>query len=371
MNRSTLVGIACVAAALVFAVWFFLNHERVPEKEWVGMSGEARLRDFLAAQRFAARMGMRVKELRSLPELDSLAPGSALLLHNRRQGLDAGRVSQLLAWVERGGHLIVEAEYLGVADPVLERLEVKRAEHPRRSRPQVVELGEGRRKLTVGIHGVRLEPQAKELRLRVGAPGDTVLASFARGKGLVTVAGSLNFARNNAIGDADHAEFLWHLLRLTPAQDLQVYFRPERLSLWRFLVEHALPVLLAAAALLALWLWRIAPRFGPLAPDAPPARRRLLDHLRASGRYYWASGLRARLVAAARDAALRRVAQAQPDFAAAPPPEQAARLAALAAMSPQDAAQLLAAQGAPRGAEFMQLVHHAQRVHSALERGER
>ena len=80
------------------------------------------------------------------------------------------------------------------------------------------------------------------------------------------------------------------------------------------------------------------PRFGPVAPDAPPGRRRLLDHLRASGRYYWTQGLRSRLVVAARDAALRRIARAQPDFAAAPQAERVARLASLAGISREEAA---------------------------------
>ena len=94
-------------------------------------------------------------------------------------------------------------------------------------------------------------------------------------------------------------------------------------------------------------------------------------HLRASGRYFWAQGLRARLVIAARDAALRRVVRAQPDFATAPPQERAARLASLIGSSSEQAARFISAGGAMRGADFIRLANHAQRVHSALERGEK
>ena len=151
--------------------------------------------------------------------------------------------------------------------------------------------------------------------------------------------------------------------------ELQVYFRPERLSLWGFLKENAAPALAAGGLLLALWLWSIAPRFGPVAPDVPPGRRRLLDHLRASGRYFWASGLRSRLVVAARDAALRRIARAQPDFAFASQAERAARLSSLTGISTDEAARFMVAAGALRGADFIKLTQHAQRVHSALEKG--
>ncbi len=202
-------------------------------------------------------------------------------------------------------------------------------------------------------------------------PGAEQILTVAHGKGLVTAAIDLQFARNRHIGEHDHAELLWHLLTLQPAQELLVFHHPQRLSLWGFLVEHAWAALVAAAALVALWLWRIAPRYGTVQPDPPPARRRLLDHLRASGRYFWSRGLRARLAAAARDAALRRVARAYPDFAVATPAEQCTRLIALAGLSRADAELLLdaAAGHEPRGAEFMRLVHSAQRVHHSLEGG--
>ena len=127
--------------------------------------------------------------------------------------------------------------------------------------------------------------------------------------------------------------------------------------------------MIAAAALLALWIWSIVPRFGPVAPDAPPGRRRLLDHLRATGRYYWAKGMRSRLVVAARDAALRRVARAQPDFAGASQAERAARLSVLIESSRDDAARFMNAAGAMRGVDFIRLTQDAQRIHKALEKG--
>ena len=317
---------AVLALVVVGAAWLFMTFERAPVTEHVPPSGEARLREFLAAERFAERMGLRTGELRSVPELEKLAPG-VLLLPNRRQALDAPHIARLLGWVQAGGHLIAEAEFPGVADPLLDTLRVKR-------------------------------PDGKPV-------------SFARGKGVITVASSLNFARNSGIGREGSAELLWQLLQLTPAPQLQVYFRPQRLSLAGFLLQHALAAVIAAALLLALWLWRIAPRFGPVAPDAPPSRRRLLDHLRASGRYYWSQGLRARLVLAARDAALRRIARAQPDFPAAAAGEKQARLAALVGIRAEEAAQFITAGGAMRGAEFIRTVQRAQRVHSALDKGER
>jgi hypothetical protein len=364
--RLIIVGALALLVGLGY-LWFHENFEKGPAKEWVGPSGEARLRQFLAAERFAERMGWKARELRSLPELDSPPARGVLLLPNGRQALSGERLGTILGWVARGGHLIAEAEARGVPDPLFDLMEVAREEAPPITKPFSIELPRSGRRLTVSMPGVMklVPPPDDEIRFRVGEQ----LLSFGHGDGVITVASTLNFARNRAIGANDHAELLWHVLSLTPARELAVFFRPGRLSLWGFLKENAAPVLVAGGLLLALWLWSIMPRFGPVAPDAPPGRRRLLDHLRASGRYFWASGLRSRLVVAARDAALRRISRAQPDFAAASAAERARRLASLTRLSLEESQKFLTAAGAMRGIEFIKVTQQAQRVHSALEKG--
>jgi hypothetical protein len=366
-----LLPVGLLALAAIGVIWFSSAYERVPSREWIGPSGEARSNPYLAAERFAQRMGLRARQLRALPDLDALGAGGALLLPSRRQALDPRRLRNIVSWVEGGGHLIAEAELLGVADPLFDLLGVQRTSAPPPPKPPPAELPGGK-KLNVSIFGGgSLQAAGKDLRLRVGSADAARLVSFPHGKGMVTAATGLQFARNNLIATSDNADFFWYLMELTPAAQLHVYLRPERLSLWGFLKQNAAPVLAATAALLALWLWRTGPRFGPVMPDAPPARRRLLDHLRASGRYYWAKGLRNRLIVAARDAALRRVARAQPDFASASVEERAARLSALVSVSREEAERFIRAGGAVRGVDFIRIMHTAQRIHSALEKGNR
>ena len=345
---------AAIALVGLATAWFFMTFERQPVIEEVPPSGEARVRDFLAAERLAERMGLRTRELRSLPELDKLSPG-ILFVPSRRQSIDRLRAGRLLVWAQAGNHLVVEAELPGVDDPLLDLLQVKRTSQ---GKPQVKPTFPDR---------LSLQPPAVNPTLQVADK----LVSFPRGKGMVTVATTLSFARNRLIGAEGNAELAWQVMQLTPAKDLQVFMRPERLSLSGFLMQHALAALITALVLLALWLWHIAPRFGPVAPDAPPSRRRLLDHLRASGRYYWAQGLRARLVLAARDAALRRIARSQPDFSAAAAAEKQERLAAMIGIRPEEAAHFIAAGGAMRGHDFIRMVQRAQRVHAALDKGGR
>jgi hypothetical protein len=369
--RRWLIPVAGAALIVIGVVWFLSAYERVPTREWVGPSGEARRNPYLAAERLAAGMGLKARQLRAVPELDSLTPNGVLLLPSRRQALDPRRLRELVSWVNGGGHLIAEAELPGVADPLFGLLGVQRTGAAAPPKPPPVELPGGK-KLNVSLFGSgALQAGDRDLWLRVGSPDAARLVSYPLGKGMVTAAIGLQFARNGLIATSDNAEFFWHLVGLTPAAELQVFLRPERLSVWGFLKQHAAPVLVTGAALLALWLWRTGPRFGPVVPDRPPARRRLLDHLRASGRFYWAKGLRAPLLVAARDAALRRILRAQPDFGVASPEDRATRLCALTGISRQDSHRFITAAGEVRGADFIRIMHTAQRIHSALEKGKR
>jgi len=89
---ASIVGVVIV----LWAAWFLSTHDRVLVQEWVGPSGEARLREFLAAQRFAERMGLEVVEVRSLPELATLPAQGVLLIPLRRQQLPPARIAEIL-----------------------------------------------------------------------------------------------------------------------------------------------------------------------------------------------------------------------------------------------------------------------------------
>jgi hypothetical protein len=119
--------------------------------------------------------------------------------------------------------------------------------------------------------------------------------------------------------------------------------------------------------LLAAWLWRIMPRFGPLIPDPLPARRRLLDHLRASGLFHWNNGDVVRLTGAAREACMHKIGRTHPAIAALPVPQCAARLAQLTGLPENQV--VLALSGQPSDPpEFTALIRTLQALEAGLTR---
>jgi len=370
MSREGLWSVALAAVIGLGAIWFLLNFEQVPVREWVGMSGEARRNPYLALQRLAERMGTPAHEVRSLAELGQLPARGVLLLPQPRAELARRERDRLLAWTANGGHLVVEAEPVRVPDPLLDALDVgRKAARPKAPRQPIEIRWPGAQRALRGELPTWLVLEAKAPRFAAGGEAGSALLQLEHGKGRVTVVSGLSFLENRRIGALDHAELAW---RIAGGQGILLVFNnPERLSLTRWLLDHAPAVLVAAAALILLWLWRVAPRFGPIAPDPERGRRSLVDHLRASGRFLWNAGKRTTLAEAAREMALRRVTRAHPDFASLSARERAARLASSFDIAPEDAGRLLAPQAPRTIPEFVAGIRVLQIIHERLARGRR
>jgi hypothetical protein len=350
------------------AVWLLTRIEFEPRREWTGYQGEARRNAWLAAERLLDRMGMDVHHMRAVPELHDLPQRATLVLTAPREVLSANDRERVLAWVGYGGHLVVEAERLESADPLLDELEVARK--PAKtgkgsSEPFVFTLPQSPDPIKAQLYAP-LSLNAPQATAGARNASATLLVHFPRIKGQVTALGTLSFARNHSIGQFSHAELLWQIMRFAPNSKTVYFFDgPRKLSLFDWLREQAWPALAGFGLLLALWLWRVVPRFGPLAPDPEPARRRLLDHLRASARFLWSRGGGDALAESAREAVLRRLARAQPDFAGLPAAERAKRLAALG-VTQAEARFVLEPQRAPRPDVFAGLIGLYQYIHQQL-----
>lgn len=371
MNRRYLSALVLVAFVAGGATWLYFNFERVSERERVGYQGEARRNFLLAATRLYERMGKKTRTVRRPAEFGELPPGGTLVLARYRAGIVPRSLERLMAWVEGGGHLIVAAEWHYNRDPVLERLGIERRELRQRvpREPVGVTLPHAPREMRLVMgNRVQLSERTPRAVFRIDDRLGAILLHYRHGAGQITVLNSMSFLTNATIGEHDHAEFAWQLLQFNPATpEIVIAPRLATPSLLAALVEHALQALVVAALLLAAWLWRVIPRFGPLIPDPPSARRRLLDHLRASGLFHWNNGDVARLTSAAREACMHKIGRTHPVIAALPMPQRAVRLAQLTGL-PEDQI-VLGLSGQPSDpAQFTGLIRTLQALEAGLTR---
>jgi hypothetical protein len=307
-----------------------------------GYTREARLNPWLAASRLLEANGLRV---RSAPEYSRLPPKArVLVLATPLQYLDLREQTELLAWVQRGGHLVVEAPEAGSrpdsGNLIGSRLDAQLRRHDLDDvAAEKLEDGPQHRLLQLG----------DDYAVRAGFNAYTWLAAgkvaprwaakdkygvhalrFDLGDGRVTLLSDHDWLHNTRIGEADHAALLWALLDARKGDEVWLVHGIERPSLFALLREAAAPFLLALSGFVLVWLWAISRRFGPLASVLPPARRRLAEHLEASGRYLLRHGGLGLLYDASRQRLLAQVQRRYPQWRRLPSAELAAQLAARA-----------------------------------------
>lgn len=346
MNRKLLLRALLIATPLAAALLYVaLNWYRVEyEPYWVA-SGKAALEDrFLAYKRLLERLGAKTTVLNAPSELPKLQHRATLVLGAPRLAyMTPDHVREIADWVGHGGHLVVEAERWDVSDPLLEALGVKNV------RPSGLRQGAGSelqpqdpkalpsseaifdwpgagRKLRVNFMaaGVDLRDERKrEVLASVAAGKRTVALDFDEGEGHVTILPSFRFFTNPNVGRLDHAQFAWLVTGAPrPAGPVMLFLKMDSPPLGEWLWREAWTVVIAAPLLALLWLARIIPRFGPLAPDPPPQRRSLAEHIVASGRFLWSRAESSYLLDALRERVMR--AARRRGVAASASPAQAA-----------------------------------------------
>ncbi|MDB5804598.1 MAG: hypothetical protein JWN73_1920 [Betaproteobacteria bacterium] len=405
MRFSTIIGCLLIAALGLGTIWWFKNFEHVPEHVYKGLKGEAAEDPYLAMKRFLGRMNVQVEERKPSATAGTKfgawqAGGTVMLGDRRHVVMTQERVAQVLAWVEHGGHLIVEAEYPGRPDPLLTALDIERRPQPRIPRPPRADPKApftpaerqtlwNERLTDVSIPGnprvlqVQFSPYQSladpknRAQWRVENALGLRMLHLARGKGQITVVSNFDWLTYNGtmrikeeraqptnIGKLDHAEVLMTLLRLNPdyaKHPVRLIWGNDQVSLAQMLFNEAWMAIAAFAALLVLWLARVIPRFGPLTPEPPPAEQRLAAHLEASGRFFWKYLNPHAVYAKLRGAFDKRLAERRPGLSSRRPGERNRELARLIGVREEAVARALDTP-VQNATEFVRNVRVLQRL---------
>jgi hypothetical protein len=379
--RAALIATPLFAAILYVALnWFRVDETR----RWVQMGPEAVREPYLAYTRLLKKLNVNVQSSDKPTSLETAAGGSVILLASSRLVyMTNERIAKIVAWVERGGTLVAEAEPASIDDPLIEAFGIERDEPDPAEARKALRGRSPARKSTVTTFD--WDDSGAPLRVNFGrsatvlhqsrAHGDHVAArvgkdvvaiAFPHKAGRVVVLGSFAFLRNILIGELDHAELGVQLASHKPGGAL-LFLRPPQAALGEWLLAEAWPVLIAAGLLLVIWLARVIPRFGPLAPADAPSRRRLGEHIVATGRFLWSRGESAYLLQAARERVWRTASRRLSRADARQPLVAIEKVAESAATSKDKAHRALVAPAASEPA-FVAATSALQEIEARLGR---
>ena len=110
-QRGIIAGIVLIGLPLVLAVlsaWFLHTHERVQRRVPLPPGGEAATDPLYALRLALQAQGLQVQAYDDLaPDRFIGNPGDTVLLHGDPSAVNARQAQVVMAWVERGGHLVL------------------------------------------------------------------------------------------------------------------------------------------------------------------------------------------------------------------------------------------------------------------------
>lgn len=360
-TRNALIFLLGVVVVGVLAAWFLGRYERAERQLALPPRGEAAYNPLYALRQTLRADGVRAESRQRLDvEAMRLQPHDSVLLLGDPRTLSQADSDALLAWVARGGHLILrtpsvdgEAAKLPIFDALGVGLEDGRPGDCLHlaipDQPQHDEFCNGRR--------FQIDEDAASNWW--GGSEDYAYARLPHGDGNVDVLAEMDFLQNGSNGDnrldddapdakptpprgglRDVPHRLLARQILAPNYGLgtvHLVYAAQLPSLWATLFTRGWPAWLPALLMLLAWLWSRTQRFGPLLAAPAADRRSLLEHVRASGEHLFRYGKAALLYAAMRQAFLARLRRRAPLAAAL---EGAAQAAAIAERLNLPAAQI-------------------------------
>lgn len=363
--KKALIAIAILSVLALLILAFMQNFEYVEKTQRRPLTGEARTNPLYASQLFLRRMGIPTQTLGSLQNLDPLPDtDTVILISSTRQTLRPGQISELLSWVSGGGHLIIsgivdwssfgnesplvdesqnddeEPVYFDEpgedfspfsdTDPLQEFLEVQLRGNIQfdKGEAEKIKLKGSDKLLELGpdyYRAIRLNDDDKTTGLeQVAINGNNVLIRQQIDEGLITLVSDFDFISNYKLGKFDHAEILWQLVRGKPAtlkqsdlllpQAVWLIHSDKIANLFEIIWKYFWALVITLGLLFLIWVLRASRRFGPLIPKQTEDRRNLLEHIDASGNYYWQQQEQSVLLDSTRVAAQQQLAKRIPGW---------------------------------------------------------
>lgn len=340
-----------ILAVCGFGYYVFVNLESYEEVIDIGMSFKARRNPKLAAEIFLKRSGTEAEGRPDFSLLDHLPDtNNTIILTGSRKSLSEYKYTKLREWVKKGGSLIVTMQTLydkdkkNSGDPLLDQLGVRqyltKDKKPQKTEenifgenleetenskstkeptlnevkasiqkifydpqlPSCEENTDEKHLSEITVTGIEtplhidfstdyyLEDASKKATAEAGSQFGTHILQYRLGNGMISVLTDDWIWNNQRICAYDHAFLLW--LLSNNSQKVWFLYQTDSPSFMVLLIKNNLILVLSVLLLIGLLVYKHAFRFGPVIDLHDNGnRRRLKEHIDASGMFYWRNKL--------------------------------------------------------------------------------
>lgn len=323
------------ALGMLGVVWFKRHFHQIEQTLYLPPIGEAAYNPLYALKKALEFDGVRVNARQRLAlDAHPLAGRDTVVLYNDARALTQPQRARLMAWVERGGHLLLRtpprSQWSQVTVPLLAELGILTTDKNRCAPFQV----QGQDPHAEFCRGQRFRMDNVEPELAWGdLQAGYVYARLGYGQGHVDVLADFDAMTNHGaqgrkldlldkpprdgLSEITHAALARQILAPNYGEGtMHLVYAAETPSLLRTVLKQGWMIWVPLTLALLAWLWSRMQRFGPLIPAPAMERRSLLEHVRASGDLLFRHQRGVLLYVAVRQAFLMRLRRRDPVAAA-------------------------------------------------------
>ncbi|MCK5726057.1 MAG: hypothetical protein KAH22_04420 [Thiotrichaceae bacterium] len=319
----------------------------------IGFRGEARSNSLYASRLFLKKMGIPAEKVDIYHLRDLPSKKTVILINTYRSTLVNYQINQLMDWVKGGGHLItvvIPERDIGEEGDLLQmKLGInteeiynfkshfleKQNEQLKKDKKAGKKVSKNKVEFdptfkvsfkdsekTYGLDFLTIDPlsiledKTKKSDEIIMVDEAAYLLNRQYGKGLISIASDLDIIENRMIEDEDHAEFFWQLVhrKHRTIDNVWLINTDEMPSLIAWLWGYGWQIILTLSLFLVFWLYSLSHRLGPVIPSEALNRRRLLEHIQASGYFFWKKNQQDKLINSSQQAALQKIGKLFPEW---------------------------------------------------------
>lgn len=289
--RFRIAVFAILSLVLAGLGWWFHSHlEYVTSEHDLPPRGQAAYDPLYAASLALKAYGAHpvVRPFFDLHKM-ALSPRDTVVFYSDVRTLSPADVAAVSAWIQSGGHLVVQLPD-GADDtpPLLAAFGLQSGARHSAFCPKLVFGADAAAQDAefCGYGSVRGVPD--DFTYAAGERGELFYVQRNAGKGWLAVVSSMDFMDNlNLKQPADSALMLRVVQPLAYSGRIFLIYSLDVAALPALILKYGWSVVISLALVVAAFLFSLAPRFGPLQPGSAPPRRALLEHVRAGAEVLW------------------------------------------------------------------------------------
>lgn len=309
MKQGTIIIIVMVLIITGATVYFYSITETYTEEVDIGFSGKARRNHFLALNILMNEMGDYAESTaRLLYDEEEIYDVNGMLIPLEQIPADENKQQVLNEWIQSGGVLITGAtssynseEQVYLPQSTKDFLGIRKLEA---TEDKELDFTEGDIDVSFPI---AFKMKVQGYVERIEKDGFFLAGVKYKGTSAILIFNSLKAFDNTNLPLSENANYIYDWFDRLGVSRVKIVYSGHSASIFKWLWNNAFVSIVLLFLFTLAWILKVTRRFGPTLPPVKHGSRKIMEHIEATGSYFWSGNLQVTLLKNMRKGIIERI----------------------------------------------------------------